>query len=30
MTDQIADICALCKHFKMKEYPQHAAVGIGR
>jgi hypothetical protein len=24
------DICARCKHFKMKEYPQHAKVGIGR
>lgn len=24
------EICALCKHFKMKEYPEHARVGIGR
>jgi hypothetical protein len=24
------DICALCKHFKMKEYPEHAKVGLGR
>lgn len=22
--------CALCGHFKMKEYPEHAKVGIGR
>ena len=22
--------CALCGHFKMKEYPEHARVGIGR
>jgi hypothetical protein len=24
------EICALCGHFKMKEYPQHAKVGLGR
>jgi hypothetical protein len=24
------DICARCKHFKMKEYPDHASVGLGR
>jgi hypothetical protein len=24
------EICALCRHFKMKEYPQHAKVGLGR
>jgi hypothetical protein len=30
MTEEIKDICALCKHFKMKDHPQHAAVGIGR
>jgi len=30
MTHSSKDICAQCKHFKMKEYPQHAAVGIGR
>ena len=22
--------CALCGHFKMKEFPEHAKVGIGR
>ena len=22
--------CALCGHFKMKEYPEHARVGLGR
>jgi len=22
--------CALCGHFKVKEYPEHAKVGIGR
>ena len=22
--------CGLCGHFKMKEYPEHAKVGIGR
>ena len=22
--------CALCGHFKMKEYPEHAKVGLGR
>lgn len=30
MSAEIKAICALCKHFKMKDYPQHAAVGIGR
>jgi hypothetical protein len=30
MTEEIKDICALCKHFKMKEYPKHAEVGLGR
>jgi len=30
MTEEIKDICALCKHFKMKEYPAYAAVGLGR
>jgi hypothetical protein len=24
------DNCARCKHFKMKEYPDHARVGLGR
>ncbi|HBI70704.1 MAG TPA: hypothetical protein DDZ22_17370 [Massilia sp.] len=24
------DICAQCAHFKMKEYPEHARVGLGR
>jgi hypothetical protein len=24
------EICALCQHFKMKEYPEHARVGLGR
>jgi hypothetical protein len=24
------DICARCKHFRMREYPEHAAVGLGR
>lgn len=24
------EICALCKHFEMKKYPEHARVGIGR
>jgi hypothetical protein len=27
---QSTDICAMCKHFKMKEYPEHARVGLGR
>jgi hypothetical protein len=27
---QSADICALCKHFKMKDHPKHASVGLGR
>jgi len=30
MTEEINDICALCKHFKMREYPEHARVGLGR
>jgi hypothetical protein len=30
MSRQSADICALCKHFKMKEHPEHARVGLGR
>jgi len=24
------DICAQCTHFKMKGYPEHARVGLGR
>ena len=24
------NICAQCKHFRMKEYPDHARVGLGR
>lgn len=24
------DICARCQHFRMREYPEHAAVGLGR
>lgn len=24
------DNCARCRHFKMKEYPEHAKVGLGR
>jgi hypothetical protein len=24
------DICARCRHFKMKEYPAYAALGMGR
>lgn len=24
------ETCALCGHFKMKEYPEHAKVGLGR
>lgn len=24
------EVCALCKHFKMKAYPQHAREGLGR
>lgn len=24
------EVCALCQHFKMKEYPDHARVGVGR
>ena len=30
MTRQSGEICALCGHFKMKEYPEHAKVGVGR
>jgi hypothetical protein len=30
MTAKIEEICAMCKHFKMKEYPQHAREGLGR
>jgi hypothetical protein len=30
MTTQADNICALCKHFKMKEYPKHAEIGLGR
>jgi len=30
MTQPVGDICAHCKHFKMKEYPDHAKVGLGR
>jgi len=30
MTEEIKDICALCKHFKMREYPEHAREGLGR
>lgn len=29
MSEQ-STICALCQHFKMKEYPDHARVGAGR
>lgn len=25
-----AEICATCGHFKMKEYPEHVRVGLGR
>jgi hypothetical protein len=24
------DMCARCKHFEMKKYPDHARVGLGR
>jgi hypothetical protein len=24
------ETCALCGHFKMKEYPEHARAGLGR
>lgn len=24
------EVCALCKHFKMKEYPRYARMGMGR
>lgn len=30
MTQSAGDICAQCKHLKMKEYPDHARVGLGR
>ncbi|MFC3457229.1 hypothetical protein [Massilia haematophila] len=30
MTTLAGDICAQCTHFKMKEYPDHAKVGLGR
>jgi hypothetical protein len=30
MSQAIEEICAMCKHFKMKEYPEHARVGLGR
>jgi hypothetical protein len=30
MTIIANDNCARCKHFKMKEYPEHARVGLGR
>lgn len=30
MTVIPADMCARCKHFKMKDYPEHARVGLGR
>jgi hypothetical protein len=30
MTAKIEEICAMCKHFKMKDFPQHAKVGLGR
>lgn len=30
MTQQSTNVCALCGHFKMKEYPEHAKVGLGR
>ena len=30
MTAPAGDICAQCTHFKMKEYPEHARVGLGR
>lgn len=24
------DVCACCQYFKMKDHPQHAAIGLGR
>ena len=30
MTVLAGDICAQCTHFKMKEYPEHAKIGLGR
>lgn len=30
MTSNMSEICARCNHFKMKDYPKHAAVGLGR
>lgn len=30
MMQQSTSVCALCSHFKMKEYPEHAKVGLGR
>jgi len=30
MSAEPGDICAQCKHFRMKEYPDHARVGLGR
>jgi len=30
MSTEPGDICAQCKHFRMKEYPDHARVGLGR
>lgn len=30
MTTPAGDICAQCTHFKMKGYPEHARVGLGR
>jgi hypothetical protein len=30
MTRYMDEICARCDHFKMKEYPDHARVGLGR
>ena len=30
MTAETQDTCALCKHFRMKQYPKHAEIGLGR
>jgi hypothetical protein len=30
MSDSDNEICARCQHFKMKDYREHAAVGLGR
>lgn len=30
MTTLGDEVCAMCQHFKMKEYPEHARVGLGR